>query len=196
MKMHPLLQIFLLFCFSGILSTSRANVISSVDASLGFTSLNLSTTGYSKSLSSPSLIEMNYLLWMNNISGAIVVSFSELLQGEGKTVPMSQLGLGYRYYPLGFNGSRVILDQGVIGRIWKSTPFLGLNVSMVNISVEEFNASLIAISPRFGVEMPISSSLFLQASLVFNTASSTGSSDRAVSYSGFSALLGLTFMDF
>lgn len=196
MKMHSLLEIFLLICFSATLTPARASVVSSVDASLGFTSLNLSTAGYSKSLSSPSLIEMNYLLWMNNISGAIAISFSELLQSDGKTVPMSQLGIGYRYYPLGFNGSRVVLDQGVIGRIWKSTPFLGLNLSMVNISVEEFNASLVAISPRFGVELPISSSIFLQASLVFNTASSTGSSERSVSYSGFSALLGLTFMDF
>jgi hypothetical protein len=196
MKCDKLRNFFFIFLVFSLSNSARGNLVSSFDASFGFTSMNLSTNGYSKSLSGVSLIETNYLLWLNSISGAVVISFSELLQGEGKILPMTQLGFGYRYYPIGFNGARSILDQGVVGRIWKSTPFLGLNINLVNISVDAFNASLIAIAPRFGVELPLTTSLFAQASLVFNSASSTGAKETQVTYEGFSALLGVVFTDF
>lgn len=125
------------------------------------------------------------------------MTFSEILSAAGKQIPLAMFSAGFRYYPSGFNGYRLILDQGVQAKVWKATSFMGMNLGIANVSIDELNASVIDISPRFGVELPISSSTMAQAQLVLQTASSSGTSEQtAIKYTGISAYLGIVIVDF
>ncbi len=171
---------------------SKAALSSSVEVGGGFTSLSLSSPSYTGTLSGIGFLEFNYVLKHNSLSSAFVMHFSELLKSEEVLLPLTRFAAGYRFYPMGFNGTRVILDNGVTGRVWKSTPYVGLDFGLVNISIASFNASVVEVSPRFGVELPLADKLMLHASLVLNAGSSAPSeSNRSLTYTGITGTLSL-----
>lgn len=195
MKVQKYLSFFLaLFALNS--SPAKAELISAVDLNAGLTSLSLKSADLNTSLSDFSAIEINYFLKHPGTSLAYVLSFAEMLRTQGVSLPYTRLGVGLRYYPLGFNGSRMIMDQDITAQVWKATPFLGLTMGLANVTVPEYNASLLEIAPRFGVELPFTATLLLQGQLILLTGSSTGSSSRDVTYQGVTGLVGLILTGF
>ncbi|HRO68160.1 MAG TPA: hypothetical protein PL182_11395 [Pseudobdellovibrionaceae bacterium] len=185
-----ILPLFLL----GGASFAQASLISSVDMNTGFTSLSLKAGDYAQTLNSVSSMEFNYNLKHAAYSTSYTMSFFQLFEADGRKMPMTRFSLGGRWYVKGHNGERTILDQGVEGRLWRSTPFLGLSFGLANISVEPLNASVFEVSPRFGVEIPLSAQVFLQGQLSLLTGTSMGASeDRSLSYQGLSVLIGIIY---
>jgi hypothetical protein len=174
-------------------SSCFAELVSNLDASLGYTTLNVTAGSSSTTISGLSAVEVKYILNHTALSMAYLMCFDELLRSQDQSLPYTQFSAGVQYFPMGFNGSRMILDQNVTARVWKATPFLGLTLGLANISTDQYNASMIEISPRGGVELPMSSEVILSAQLVLRTASAAGSS-TGVSYNGISALLGLVYL--
>lgn len=195
--------------FLAVTSTARATLVSSVDADLGFTSFRVQSAGdVDKTISSVSSIEVNYALKHSTFSTAYTMSFFELLEAQGQKLPFTRWAAGVRYYPAGFNGSRLIIDQGIEAKVWRATPFIGFNIGISNISIKTdsattsnpdgaVNMSLLDLSPRFGIEMPITSDSLMQAQLALNS-SMEGSSNqnRKASYSGLTASIGIIFFAF
>ncbi len=197
MKNHHIRFFFLLFTSLAWTPSLRAALVSTVDVNVGLSSLNVKAENYSKTLASTSAMEINYVLKHAVASAAYVISFTEMFRGNGKDLPYSLLSFGARYYTSGFNGSRLLLDQGVSAKVWRATPFIGLHVGMANVSIDDFNASIIDISPRMGVELPVTASLLGQAQLVLQSGSAAGSgSQSTISYTGISAYLGIVIVDF
>lgn len=180
-----------LFTFS---LDSQSALISQVDLGTGFSTLRINSADYSGNLAGGLSMEINYVLKHVSISSAYTLSFYEVLRAGA--IPFTRLSAGYRFYPRGINGGRMILDQGSEAQIWKPTPYGGFSIGFSNISIEEFNASLIDISPNFGAELPLTTRLLLQAQLSLNTGRSmSASEERKISYQGITALFGLILTD-
>lgn len=180
-------------------SPTRAELISSLEANFGYTSLSVDAGAGSTTISAPTAVEVDYALHHPTLSTAYVLSFYELLQAGGVKIPYSQISFGVRYYPMGFNGSRMILDQGVAAKVWKATPFLGLSMGLANLTTEHLNASMIEMSPRAGVELPIAVNTLLQSQMILHSAGGgSGSADGGVTispkYTGLTILAGVIFL--
>lgn len=188
MKFHILVVGFLLI----LGNRAYGQLVSSFDVNGGFSSLQVNANNFTSQISTLTTVELNYVLKHASMSSGYVMSFSEVLSAQSLTLPWTRFAAGYRYYPLGFNGSRTILDSGVETNSWKATPFIGLNIGLVNLTLPELNASLIEFSPRFGVELPISPNFLLQGQLTYQTATGTASDDvHRIGYQGITGLLGL-----
>lgn len=173
---------------------ARAALTSQVDVGAGFSTLRLTSMGHSTNISGGVSTELNYLLKHPQISSAYSLSFHETMLGGN--LPFTRLSAGYRWYPRGINGGRLILDQGAEAQIWKPTPYGGLSLGIANVSVEEYNASLIDTSLFFGAELPLTTRLLIQAQLGFNGGSSMGASEsRKASYQGVTAMFGIILTD-
>lgn len=191
------------FSFVAVPAAHAASpLVSSVDVNTGFTSIRMKTGDYETTLDSTMSLEANYNLKHAAWSTAYSMSFFELIEAQGRKLPYSRFALGIRWYPMGMNGGRLILDQGVQAHVWKSTPFIGLSMGVANASVDRFNATMTDISPRFGVELPVSSNFFLQGQLVISSGSGGGSGAASssakteyqqISYSGLSAMIGVIY---
>lgn len=189
-------------------STARATLVSSVDADVGFTSFHVHAPGLDTTISSVTSIEVNYALKHSTVSTAYTMSFFEILEAQGQKMPFTRWAAGVRYYPAGFNGSRLVIDQGVEAKVWRATPFIGLNGGISNISVHggststnttdgDVNVSVLDLSPRFGIEMPITSTSLMQAQLALNSSlQSSTNSNRTASYDGLTASIGIIFFAF
>lgn len=182
---------FLLFPVLLATGSAKAELVSAVDLNLGVTSFTLKSANSSRTISDMSSLEINYLLKHTGTSVAYLLSFGELFRSEDVSLPYTRLGFGLRYYPLGFNGSKVIMDSDVSAQVWKATPFVGLTMGIANVTVKDYNASLIEMAPRFGVELPLNSKMLFQFQMALLTGSSTGSLAREVSYQGVTGLVGL-----
>lgn len=188
-KRTSYIGLFFLLCLQ-----SRAALISQVDLGTGFSTLRLNSADYTGNLTGGVSLEVNYVLKQVSISSAYTLSFYEVLRAGA--IPFTRLSAGYRFYPRGINGGRMILDQGSEAQIWKPTPYAGFSVGFANVSIEQFNASLIDISPSFGAELPLTTRLLLQAQLSINTGSSmTASEAKKISYQGITALVGVILTD-
>lgn len=183
--------------FSAFATKAHALLISSVDAGLGFSTYKLNYSGLTHSMTSTSTIELNYVLKHSALSSAYTLSFMEMLSESNRQLPFTKLAFGYRWYPMGMNGGRLILDQGAIAQVWKATPFALLSMGMTNVSIPEFNATLIDTTLGFGAELPLNTQTLIQAQLGLHTGNSTASSQaRAISYQGMSVIFSLIFLGF
>jgi len=173
-------------------SQAQAFLLSSVDANIGFSSYRLELPTITKDLQSPTSIEVNY----NQSSTGLAYNFSifEMYSSNEGTLAYSRFSVGLRYFPMGMNGARVIIDNTVQATVWKATPFIGFNFGIANASVKEFNASIIELAPRFGVEIPVTIDVLMQAQLLLVTGASTGgSSATEIKLSGVTGLIGFIF---
>lgn len=177
---------------------ASAHLTSNYDFNFGFTSFEVKAADSFKStLESPTTIDFNYNLNMSAMKSAFSLSFSEMVTGPAGNLPFVRLGLGYRYYVLGLNGQRIVLDNDTDGRIWAPTPFIGLTFGLATLSIAEgqsyFNASMVDGTVRLGAEIPIGSSWVLLGQFHYiNSLALVGSStDIDVSYSGIGIFAGL-----
>lgn len=169
----------------------HAHFVSSVDANLGFSSYRIELSNVSKELQSPTTIEVNYSLKQSSTGLAYNFSMFEMLTSNEGTLNYTRFSAGLKYFPFGMNGQRVILDNQTQATVWKPTSFVGINLGIANISTKEFNASIMELSPRFGVEIPLSSNFLMQGQLLLASGSSAGgSSARSIKITGVSAMLG------
>lgn len=129
---------------------------------------------------------------------AYCMSFFEIINSKDGYLTFTRFSLGPRWYPRGMNGGRVIIDNDVQARVWRATPFIGMNLGISNLSVKEYNASLIDLTPRFGVEIPLTAKILLLGQFIVSTSLSSSSSGEAkdISYQGSSAMLGIVISNF
>jgi hypothetical protein len=168
---------------------------SSFDVNFGQSSFNAKTSNDTRTIDSFSTIQMNYCLRKPIAGVAYCLEFFELLNSAEGALAMTRMSLGGRWYPLGMNGNKVIIDNDVTAKIWKATPFVGGSLGLTNLSTKAYNASLFDLGIRFGVEIPLSPKLLLNVQYLMNnsTAASAKSEAANISYSGNSAILGLLF---
>ncbi|ASD65028.1 hypothetical protein [Bdellovibrio bacteriovorus] len=176
---------------------SWAYLTSDWDVSLGTSSLNYSYGDLSDSLDSATTVEVNYSINSSAMNSAFTVSFTEMMGSGGQQIPYTRISFGGRYYFLGLNGQKLILDSRADARVWRPTPFAGINLGMSNLSVEGFNATFMDYTLRGGVEIPLASDTLLIGQVVFGgSLSSSGEVGEEVAYSNFTLLAGLRFTSF
>jgi hypothetical protein len=187
---------------------AQAHLTSDFDMALGYSSISIEVQDrvgviYSPQLDSESTLEFNYNL---NVSGpeiSITMSFMEILESEIGSMPLTRLGLGVRWYPRGLNGSKILLDNQVMGRLWGPSPFVGIIFGLSNLSVNDtttlgssqlgFNAAVIDGQMNFGVEIPMTSDWMLTGrfSLLTSLLSNPNIDGMNLSYSGIQIFVGM-----
>jgi len=199
--MQVRLFIFLLiFVFS---SKSHAYLTSDVDISLGFTSIDLQAgTSFVASLEE-AIFEFNYNLNYSGPDISINLSFSEIIKDGFSNAAYTKLGLGLKWYFLGFNGEQIILGNSTKGLILRPTPFIGASGGVTNLSITsessigDFNTSNYEVMANAGLEVPITPSYLLitQVQGLFSVSSNSDVA-RNITYSGFSILAGIKISRF
>lgn len=176
-------------------ATAYGAFTSQFDANLGQSSFRAKTSNNQRTIDSLSTIELVYGL----VSAASGVSYTlnmfELVNSNEVSMAFTRVSVGSKWYPLGVNGSTVIIDNDVKAKIWKPTPFLGLNLGIVNLSTKDYNASLFDTTIRLGVEVPVTAQMLLnfQFLLSQSLSGSSKSQETQISYEGNSAMIGLVF---
>ncbi len=191
-------SIFFLVCFF-CSQKSWSYLRSDVDFGIGPISLDLKTSDLTKKLTSPAGFEFNYNLIHDAYKTAYCFSFYEVIKSEDGYLSFTRFAIGAKYYPTGLNGRRVVLDNEVEAKLWKASPYLGLFLGISNTSVKEYNASAFDLTPRFGVEIPVTAKLIMLTQFeIFSSLSQGGPSTgaKSFSYSGFAALIGIRVTSF
>lgn len=167
---------------------------STFDANLGIANFQTKSSGFSKSITSISALELNYNLNHTSINTAYTLSFFELLRTDEGAITFTRMSIGSKWYPRGMPGGRMIIDSDISARVWSASPFIGLNLGLSSMSIKEFNASFIDIGPKVGVEVPLGINIMLVGQFIFysSLSSTAGESARSVSYSGGSVTAGIT----
>lgn len=179
-------------------SQAHAYLTSDWDVSMGMTSLKYKYADIvDDSLESSSTFEVNYSVNNPSLNTALTLSFSEAAGGGGQQLPFTRIAIGARYYMFGVNGVRVVMDSKSEAKIWRPTPFIAVNAGLSNLAVEGFNASLLDLSVRGGVEVPLYSDLLLIGQVALGSSlTSAASEDEAVSYNSMSLFAGIRFVGF
>jgi hypothetical protein len=181
-----------------ISSPAWAYMTSDWDASLGITSLqyDFARMEDSKSLESSTTLEVNYSINNPSINTAMTLSFMEITEAGGLQLPFTRIAVGARYYLMGVNGMRTVLDSRTQAKIWRSTPFIAANVGLSNLAVEKMNASLLDLSIRGGVEIPVMSNMLLVGQVALGSSLTASSEEDSVSYQFVTLFAGLRFVGF
>ena len=178
---------------------AHAALTSDWDVSMGMTSLKYQfpSAGVDKSIESSTTMEVNYSINNPALNTALTLSFMEMAGGGGKQLPFTRIALGGRYYMLGVNGMRVVVDSSSEAKVWRPTPFIAANLGLSNLAVDDFNASLIDLTVRGGVEIPVMSDLLLIGQVSMGSSLTAPSSeDENVKYSFMTLFAGLRFVGF
>ncbi len=191
----------------------EAYLTSDFDVTIGYTDLSIKAgTDFNRTLSSFTFLELNYNLNIAGPSLTINLSFNEIVNSNLGNMPYTRLGLGVRWYPLGLNGQRIILDNQVVAKKWEPSPFMALSAGLASMSVvstvesdkEHFNAAMVDYFFKFGNEIPIAADWLLigQLGYLFGS-SSAASSDSAINlkntslqYSGMVIFCGVKLTTF
>ncbi|WP_413582469.1 hypothetical protein [Bdellovibrio sp. HCB288] len=181
-----------------ISSPSWAYLTSDWDVSLGLTSLqyDFARLESAKSLESSTTLEVNYSLNNPSINTAMTLSFMEITEAAGLQMPFTRIAVGARYYVLGVNGMRTVLDSRTQAKVWRSTPFVAMNFGLSNLAVDKLNASLLDVSLRGGVEIPMMSNLLLVGQVSVGTSLTSSSDEDSVNYQFMNLFAGLRFVGF
>ena len=167
-------------------------------------STGMSTVSYkypiadvNKSIESLQSIEVNYSINKPSLNSALTLSFMEMIGGGSKQLPFTRMALGARYYLIGLNGYRVLLDSTSSAKVWRPTPFISVNIGLSNLAVDDLNASLLDLNLRGGVEVPAMSDLLIIGQFSLGTSlTAPASEDENVSYTSMNLFVGLRFVGF
>jgi hypothetical protein len=163
--------IFLALIF-GVPNAHAIKTASSFDVSYGMAQLtvdaldsngNLAET---RGLNSSTGFQIDYNVALFDYRTVATLSFMQFQTSNVGDVPLSRLALGASYHFFRVNGQRVIMDTDVESKIWGVSPALevtlGVNKLSINDSVNfQFTSSLIDLTPRILVEVPITSNILL-----------------------------------
>lgn len=195
-----------LFCFVSV--PSNAYIASDFDANWGVSFIDVKVAGIApKAIESYSTLEIGYNLIFSSINTALNISFMELVNSNFGLIPFTRLAFGPRYYVRGLNGTRLLLDNQVQGRLWRPSPFIGFQLGFSSLSIEDttspqfqnnFNAAIVDANIELGLETPISSDWLLmgQFSYLTSVLSNSGDERPELSYEGLQILIGLKITKF
>lgn len=180
-------------------SPAWAYLTSDWDTSIGMTSLQYSFARNSsaKTIESPTTLEVNYSINNPSINTALTMSFMEMTEAEGMQMPFTRVALGARYYLFGTNGIRTILDSRTQAKVWRPTPFVAANFGLSNLAVKDFNASLVDLTLRGGVEIPMMSNILLVGQVALGSSlTAAGAAEDDVKYTFITLFAGVRFVGF
>lgn len=180
-------------------SPAWAYLTSDWDVSLGMTSLKyaFARDSSSKTIESPTTLEVNYSVNSPSINTAFTLSFMEMTEAEGMQMPFTRIALGARYYLFGTNGLRTILDSRTQAKVWRPTPFVAANLGLCNLAVKDFNASLVDLNLRGGVEIPMMSNMLLIGQVAMGSSlTAAGTAEDGVQYTFITLFAGVRFVGF
>jgi hypothetical protein len=189
----------LVFQFLFLALPAQAYLTSDWDFSAGMSTINYKypLAGVNESIETLQAIEVNYSINKPSLNSALTLSFMEMIGGGNKQLPFTRLALGARYYLIGVNGYRVILDSTSSAKVWRPTPFISVNVGLSSLAVDALNASLLDLNLRGGVEVPAMSDLLIIGQFSLGTSLTRPSSeDVEVSYTSMNLFVGLRFVGF
>lgn len=156
----------------GIPRAHAIKTASSFDISYGMAQLNVEALdangnlAESRGLNSSTGFQIDYNVAMFDYRTVATLSFMQFQTSNIGDVPLSRLALGASYHFFRVNGQRVIMDTDVESKIWGVSPALeitlGVNKLSINDSVNfQFTSSLIDLTPRILVEVPVTSNILL-----------------------------------
>lgn len=182
-----------------------AELSSTFDFNMGFTSVLVSTNVSKTRVDSMTTLDLNYNLHVSVCQCSLSLGFQEMPTSTQGTLNFTRLGVGGRYYPFGENGRRVILDSKVEGKVWAPAPFVGIDMGMANISVSKadetgryFNMVANDIAIRFGNEIPVRADVIVMGHIVYysSLSSASQSDSSASSYNGYGIYFGVRLTSF
>lgn len=197
----------LIFCLGILLLgvNAQAYLTSDFDVATGYTGATLKTTGNTVNMNSMSTLDFSYNLNNPAWSSALNLVFSEVATSSQGNLAWTRVGVGVRYYPIGYNGERVIFDNQVEGRYWRPAPFVGFSTGFSNFSVESvdgtsgyFNATSMDFNLRFGAEVVLTSNYFLtgQISALMGVPNENPKTKKDFSYTAMGIYMGLKILSF
>jgi hypothetical protein len=180
---------------------------SSFDASYSLASLTINAfdssgvLAESRGLNSKTGFQIDYNVAMFDYRTVATLSFTQYQSSNIGDVPLSRMALGASYHFFRVNGQRVIMDTDVESKIWGVSPALevtfGINKLSVNDSASfQFTSSLIDMTPRFLVEIPVTSNVLLMLRAGYFLTLMSGSVPYKISLSGLLVNAGIKLTTF
>lgn len=164
---------------SGLIATlflstpARAALTSDFDAGLGVTNIRMVVGQNVVNFESPLTATFSYNINYLPLNTSFNLTAMESLQSNQGSLNFTRVGGGFRTYPLGMNGARVIIDSKTEARKFKPSPYVGLNIGLSNFSVTDVSSSIgffnaVAIDGHLvgGNDLTIAPNLFLTAQVV------------------------------
>ncbi len=181
-----------------LLAPFRAEAIktaSSFDLSYGMASLQIDAydssgaLAESRALNSSLGFQIDYNVALFDYRTVATLSFTQLQSSNIGNVPLSRLALGASYHFFRVNGQRVIMDTDVESKIWGVSPALEVTIGVNKLSINDsanfqFTSSLIDLTPRVLVEIPITSNLLLMVRGGYYLTLLSGSTPFKINLSG------------
>lgn len=120
----------------------------------------------SRGLNSSTGFQIDYNVAMFDYRTVATLSFMQFQSSNLGDVPLSRLAIGASYHFFRVNGQRVIMDTDVESKIWGVSPAIEVTLGVNKLSINDsenfqFTSSLIDLTPRILVEIPVSSNILL-----------------------------------
>lgn len=187
---------------------ARAALTSDFDSGLGITNFRIQVDGNVVNFESPMTLNFSYNVNYVPLNMALNLTAMESLESNQGNLNFTRLGAGLRVYPLGMNGSRIVIDSKTEARKFKPSPYVGMNMGLSNFSIlrvssdkdQESFFNMVGIDAHLvgGNDLSLSPNLFLTAQVVLGLSlqSSARAGFGAVSYSGIGLFVGLKLASF
>ena len=200
-----------LLLLSGFLfATNPAHAIktaSSFDVSYGMAQLTVDAydssgnLAESRGLNSSTGFQIDYNVAMFDYRTVATLSFLQFQTSNIGNAPLSRLALGASYHFFRVNGQRVIMDTDVESKIWGVSPALEVTLGVNKLSINDsanfqFTSSLIDLTPRLLVEVPVTSNLLLMLRVGYFMTLMSGSVPYEIKLSGLVVNAGIKLTTF
>ena len=198
--MRHILKVLIAFV---ILSPSAYAVktASSFDVSYGMANLTINAFGSdgtlaeSRGLNSKTGFQVDYNVAMFDYRTVATLSFAQYQSSNIGDVPLTRLGIGGSYHFFRVNGQRMLMDTDVESKVWGVSPALEVTLGINKLSINDsasfhFTSSLVDITPRLLVEVPMTSSLLLMLRAGYFATLLSSSSPYKIKLSGLVLNLG------
>ncbi len=206
--MTSLLRLLLLSGF--LFATIPAHAIktaSSFDVSYGMAQLTVDAydssgnLAESRGLNSSTGFQIDYNVAMFDYRTVATLSFLQFQTSNIGNAPLSRLALGASYHFFRVNGQRVIMDTDVESKIWGVSPALEVTLGVNKLSINDsanfqFTSSLIDLTPRLLVEVPVTSNLLLMLRVGYFMTLMSGSVPYEIKLSGLVVNAGIKLTTF
>ncbi len=206
--MKSLLRTLLLS--GALLGTSSAHAIktaSSFDVSYGLAQLTVDAfdssgaLAESRGLNSSTGFQIDYNVALFDYRTVATVSFLQFQTSNLGNVPLSRMALGASYHFFRVNGQRVIMDTDVESKIWGVSPALEVTLGVNKLSINDsknfqFTSSLIDLTPRILVEVPLTSNVLLMLRAGYFLTLMSGTSPYKINLSGLVLNAGIKLTTF
>lgn len=206
--MKPLLSILLLSgALLGAIPAHAIKTASSFDVSYGLAQLTvdaLDSSGKlaeSRGLNSSTGFQIDYNVALFDYRTVATVSFLQFQTSNLGNVPLSRMALGASYHFFRVNGQRVIMDTDVESKIWGVSPALEVTLGVNKLSINDtanfqFTSSLIDLTPRILVEVPLTSNILLMLRAGYFLTLMSGTAPYKIDLSGMVLNAGIKLTTF